>query len=324
MPGGAWQTLLECSQHSQLVRYGCASTAYASYVAHLRADEWFAPPLSLSHLHLPPGSRTLFFGTSFTREVVENLLCASGLPQGRASCATLSGSVPYPHLPSFNSWTAECKLARNTTLIAVINDPFLQSERCHDARERMLARVGDVDYTFFTRPHSECWHRFYQEWISRYRARRTAFGRGESPDQSVLAAHRPEGRAGKRPCWVDLDGARLRDLSRDQAAWEQLRRHSRRGIWEVSVWSARNASTPGPLTSGSDRAADGGRLASASFFDASGPVRSHPCRTSSSQPRKSPASDCEASADGHQCLVSGVTEVARQLVGRVTALQGAG
>lgn len=336
----AWRMLLSCSLKqathnvaTRLVRYGCASDAYMEYLERLSADTSLAP-LELGQLQLPPGTRTLFFGNSFTREIVDNLLCAGGLATGHATCTTIAGAE-YPPLPSFNSWAAECKLTRqNATLVAIINDPFLQAAQGNRSLEALLARQGGFDYTFYTKAHPGCWHSFFEEWISSWRERRAAaaettggHGRravGESVQESIKAA-KPAG----GPCWVDLAGSRVvdipptqRDLSRDRFAWQQLRRHSRRGIWEVSLWSQSTASAVPRVSApreGSTRAAEltasAAGLAVASFYDAGAPVRAHPCHSSSSSSLSNSAT-CRADANGHQCLVSGVTEVARQLVAR--------
>ena len=266
-----------------LVRYGCASRRYRSYVAGL-------PPISLNDLALVPNSRTLFFGTSFTREIVENLLCAAGFDKGGVECRLVH---EYPRLPSFMSWTASCFVAaRNATLLAIINDPFLQSSRfgLHKLAH-WLHTQPPLDFALFTPAHPECWHVFYAEWILN----------GTHP-------------SAQKACWVDLNGSsatvKTPSDGRDRQTWSLLRAASRRGAWEVGVWhdTVRGPKVVEPINS-------------SRFYDAGVPVRAYPCQAKSSAAvlAKTPVDDdeCASTANGHQCLIGGVTEAARQLVKRL-------
>ena len=258
--------------------------------------------LSLRQLMLPQNSRTLFYGFSYLRQLVDELYCADSTISWRfldgahvaayeqlgthstydqkwrhhgAAIEPSAGiEVFYTHgrvkwMPPLVLPTEWHSRRQNATAVLVMNVEDLQ----HSAGTRtklpaFLERHGPFDLIFFQRPHADCFFVYLETLLARWK------------NQSRYAC-------------VDLGVCGVGDrakLARDKQIWDLLRLRARVAAFEVEPWGTRVKDVP---------FADAAHLAAPNEA-----VQARPC----SMMR------CDPTSFGHQCRGSGITLAARELV----------
>ncbi|KAL1527270.1 hypothetical protein AB1Y20_015945 [Prymnesium parvum] len=199
-------------------------------------------PVPDERLLLPRGTRLLFYGFSYLRQLVDELFCADETARWRF---VGRGEAWRPHcagIDATTTWTHTFS-GRDAVALVVTNVEELQHSRAlHAALPRFVRQHGPFDVVFFQRPHADCFFGYLKASVHKW------------ANESRLAC-------------VDLRRFGVGDqrkLARDGSIWQLLSSSARLGSFEVPPWGTKRRESP---------LAEAGQV-----IDVSTIIREWPCR----------------------------------------------
>ena len=152
----AWPLLRSCgislTGRNETSRVVAAELCHSARYKHLPSK---LPPLSLGQLQLPAHTRSLFFGHSYSAQLVSELLCAGSYVLRSRPLTSCTGRVMFAEIHDE---------PRNVTIVLVSNVQSLQhSDEFANTLPVFLSNHAPLDFVMFMPPHPDCFFEYMSQ-----------------------------------------------------------------------------------------------------------------------------------------------------------------